>query len=61
MIHLMSFGLSRHTANIVADTTINRDMDQASARRFLHGFNPESAGLSPYLAREVRQISGALQ
>jgi len=60
MIHLMSFGLSRHTANLVADTTINKDMDQASARRFLRNFSPESAGLSPYLAREVRQVAHAL-
>jgi hypothetical protein len=60
MIHIMSFGLSRHTANLVARTTINRDMDPAIARRFLQTFNPETAGFSPYLAREVRMVAEKL-
>ena len=56
MIQLISLGLSRHTAHILSRLTINRDMDLASARRFLTQLNPETAGLSPYVAGELRRV-----
>ena len=56
MIQFMSLGLSRHTANILSRLTINRDMDLGAARGFLSGLNPEAAGLSPYVAGELRKV-----
>jgi hypothetical protein len=53
MIQLMSFGLSRHTSNALANMTINKDMDASSAKQFLVSFSVEASGLSPYLASEV--------
>lgn len=56
MIQFISLGLSRHSANILSRLTINRDMDLAAARRFLSRLNPEAAGLSPYVAGELRRV-----
>lgn len=56
MIHFISLGLSRHTSNILAGLTINRDMDLASAKKFLGKLNAETAGLSPYVAGELRRV-----
>lgn len=56
MIQLISLGLSRHTAHVLSSLTINRDMDLESARRFLSRLTPETAGLSPYVADELRRV-----
>lgn len=56
MIQFISLGLSRHTAHILSGLTINRDMDLGSARRFLSRLTPETAGLSPYVAGELRRV-----
>jgi len=56
MIQLISLGLSRHTAHVLSSLTINRDMDLESARRFLSRLTPETAGLSPYVAGELRRV-----
>lgn len=56
MIQLISLGLSRHTAHILSGLTINRDMDLGSARRFLSRLTPETAGLSPYVAGELKRV-----
>lgn len=56
MIQFISTGLSRHTANVLSQLTINRDMDAVAAKRFLSGLNPQSAGLSPYVAGELRRV-----
>lgn len=56
MIQFISLGLSRHTAHILSGLTVNRDMDPGSARRFLSGLVPETAGLSPYVAGELRRV-----
>ncbi len=56
MIQLISLGLSRHTAYVLSSLTINRDMDLESARRFLSRLTPETAGLSPYVAGELRRV-----
>lgn len=56
MIQFISLGLSRHTANIISGLTINRDMDLSAARAFLSRLSPEAAGLSPYVAGEIRKV-----
>lgn len=56
MIQFISLGLSRHTAHILSGLTINREMDLGSARRFLSRLTPETAGLSPYVAGELRRV-----
>ncbi|OUJ08470.1 DEAD/DEAH box helicase [Gluconobacter sp. DsW_058] len=56
MIQLISLGLSRHTAHVLSSLTINRDMDLESARGFLSRLTPETAGLSPYVADELRRV-----
>lgn len=56
MIQFISLGLSRHTANVLAGLTINRDMDLSGAKTFLSRINPETAGLSPYVASELRRV-----
>lgn len=56
MLQFISLGLSRHTAHILSGLTINRDMDQEAARRFLSRLIPETAGLSPYVAEELRRV-----
>lgn len=56
MIQFISLGLSRHTAHILSSLTINRDMDLGSARGFLSRLTPETAGLSPYVAGELRRV-----
>ena len=56
MIQFISLGLSRHTADIFSGLTVNKDMDLASAKHFLERLNPESAGLSPYVAGELRRV-----
>lgn len=56
MIQLISLGLSRHTAHVLSSLTINRDMDLESARRFLSRLTPETVGLSPYVAGELRRV-----
>lgn len=56
MIQLIGFGLSRHTASILAQLTINRDMDAAATLSFLRRLNPEAVGLSPYLSNEVSRV-----
>lgn len=56
MIQFISLGLSRHTAHILSGLTINRDMDLGSARGFLSRLTPETAGLSPYVAAELRRV-----
>ena len=56
MIQFISLGLSRHTAHILSGLTINRDMDLGSARQFLSRLAPETAGLSPYVAGELRRV-----
>jgi hypothetical protein len=60
MIQFISLGLSRHTANALSGLTINRDMDSVSAKRFLARLNPDSAGLSPYVAGELRRVLQAV-
>ncbi|MBH5391611.1 hypothetical protein [Bradyrhizobium diversitatis] len=60
MIQLMSLGLSRHTAGIVAGQSINKDMDASAARAFLQRFSPEAAGLSSYLASEITRVKDAM-
>ncbi len=56
MVQLISLGLSRHTAHILSKLTINRDMDLESARGFLSRLTPETAGLSPYVAEELKRL-----
>lgn len=56
IIQFVGMGLSRHTANKLASLTINRDMDYASARNFLARVNPVTAGLTPYVASELRRV-----
>ncbi|MDQ1158842.1 hypothetical protein QE385_003169 [Sphingomonas sp. SORGH_AS 950] len=56
MIQFIGLGLSRHTAHILSGLTINRDMDLGAARRFLSQLTPETAGLSPYVAGELRRV-----
>jgi len=56
MIQFISLGLSRHTANTLSGLTINREMDLGAARGFLSRLNPETAGLSPYVAGELRKV-----
>ncbi len=56
MIQFISLGLSRHTANVLSQLTINRDMDIGAARGFLSRLDPEAAGLSPYVAGELRKV-----
>ena len=56
MIQFISLGLSRHTAHILSGLTINRDMDLRSARHFLSRLTPETAGLSPYVAGELKRV-----
>ncbi|MCB1448910.1 MAG: DEAD/DEAH box helicase [Nitratireductor sp.] len=56
MIQLISLGLSRHTAHVLSDLTINRDMDLGSAREFLSRLKPETAGLSPYVEGELKRV-----
>lgn len=59
MIHLMSMGLSRHTSSRVANLTINREMDATAAREFLRRLNPQTSGLSPYVANEIARALAA--
>lgn len=56
MIQFISLGLTRHTANLLARLTVNRDMDLSSAKGFLARLNPEALGLSPYVAGELRRV-----
>lgn len=56
MIQFVSLGLTRHTADVLARFTINKDMDLPAARRFLTGLNAEAAGLTPYVAGELRRV-----
>jgi hypothetical protein len=60
MIQFMSLGFSRHTANILSGLTINRDMDLGSAKGFLSRLSPEAAGLSLYVAEELRSVLQSL-
>lgn len=59
MIQFIGLGLSRHTSSRLAELTINRDMDQRGARRFLAGINPQTSGLSTYVASELRRVLAA--
>ncbi len=56
MIHLMSIGLSRHTANVLAGLTANKEMDAAAARAFLQRLPVQSTNLSPYLIAEIGRV-----
>lgn len=60
MVQLISLGLSRHTASVVANLSVNRDMDAAAARAFIARLNPEATGLSSFLTRELTRIRAAL-
>ncbi len=56
MIQFIGLGLSRHTSSRLAGLTINRDMDHATAKRFLTTINPQTVGLSPYVMSELKRV-----
>jgi replicative superfamily II helicase len=60
MIHLMSLGLSRHTANLIAQQSINRDMNLEGVKGLLQRIDPRAAGFSPFLENELNRVRSSL-